>query len=38
MGECVAIMIWQIVDCSIRRISFKDPICHAGDSYVRRIS
>jgi hypothetical protein len=34
----VAITIWQIVDCCIRRISFKNPICHAGDSYVGQIS
>jgi hypothetical protein len=32
IGECVAMAIWQIVDCSIRRISFRNSIWRAGDS------
>src|SRR6266403_2853616 len=32
IGECVAMMTWQIVDCSIRRNSFKNSIWREGDS------
>src|SRR4030088_623032 len=32
MGECVAMTIWQIVDCSIRCISLRNSIWREGDS------